>query len=42
MTAGSRVVCDECGVVTDISLAYGGYVYSPGISESLLIEVEWH
>jgi len=32
VTAGLRVVLDECGIVTDISLAYGGYVYSPGIS----------
>ena len=32
VTAGLRVVLDECGIVTDILLAYGVCVYSPGIS----------
>ena len=32
VTAGLKVVLDECGTVTDISLAYGGYEYSPAIS----------
>jgi len=42
VTSGFRVVLDERGVVTDISLAYGGYVCSPAISQSLLIISEWH
>jgi len=32
VTSGFRVVIDECGVVTDISLAYGGYARSSTIS----------
>ena len=40
VTTGLRVVLDKCRVIMDISLAYGGYVYSPGIRESLQIEVE--